>query len=307
VLGDSTKREGREDGDQPPVQGHVTGLRGGVVACACVGVSAWAAAPALADGTSSNYPGSVLHVTTAAPPSSQFSMTIVATGTNAQQYSPADGSPLTGPYELYLFQVDPTVGPPCSTSEDDEQVLSTGGHGVTAISRPNLSEGASGPFTIEVPASVPGTISPDYSGPLLICAYTTYGGPFDTAAWASTTVTVTPAPAVGVGGNTGGGESGTGGGASHRPPAVIVRPTVTRSGQRLLCTSGSWSGRPRSYRYRWLVLHRPGVVLHRPGVAGRARELAVTAAVRGRKVECSVTAINRGGSTTATSRPIRVS
>ena len=261
------------------------GLRG-VFLCTCLGVLAWAADPALADGTASDYPGSVLHVTTAAPPSSQFSMTIVATGTNAQQYSPVDGTPLTAPYELYLFQVDPTVGPACATSEEDELVLSTGGSGVTAISRPDLSERPSGPFTIDVPASVPGTISPDYSGPLLICAYTTYGGIFTTAAWASATVMVTPASSSSPG--------------THLRPAVIVRPSVARSGRRLLCTSGSWSGRPRSYRYRWSVLHRPGT-------AGRARSLAVTSALRGRKVQCSVTATSRAGSATASSRPFRVS
>ena len=267
------------------------GWRVVVAVCVGTGVSACVAGSAMADGTSSDYPGSVLHVTTAAPPSSQFSMTIVATGTNAQQYSPVDGTPLTGPYELYLFEVDQTVGPPCPTSESDEQVLSTGGQGVTAISRPNLSEGASGPFTIEVPASVPGTISPDYSGPLLICAYTTYGGIFNTAAWASTTVTVTPAS---------GSNPGPVGGSPQRRPAVIVRPSVTDRGGWLYCASGSWSGRPRSFRYLWRVFHGSRV-------ADQDHDLlAVTRRLLGRKVECSVTATNPKGSATATSQPFRV-
>jgi hypothetical protein len=298
VLGDRKQREGHQDGHQPGVQSHVTGLRG-IAACGCAGLLAWAAGPALGDGTSSDYPGSVLHVTTAAPPSSQFSMTIVATGTNAQQYSPVDGTLLTAPYELYLFQVDPRVGSSCAASEEDELTLSVGGHGVTAISRPNLAESASGPFKIGVPASVPGSISPDYSGPLLICAYTTYGGLFDTAASASTTVMVTPASNSNpgpVGGSTGGGGSHQG---TRLRPAVIVRPSVARSGQRLLCSSGSWSGRPREYRYRWIVFRRRGV-------AGKTRALVVTGAIRGRKVECSVTATSPAGSTTASSRPFRV-
>src|SRR5262249_50959223 len=125
-----------------------------------------------------------------------------------------------------------------------------------------LDEGASGPFTISTPV-----ILNNGTGHLLVCAYSVYGDS-DDAAWASTEVTIGPA----------GGWPGAGG-----KPAVVGRPRVSRSGGRLLCSRGTWSQRPTSYRYRWIVLHKAGT-------AGRGSMLVVSRRLRGRSVECSVTA-----------------
>ena len=74
---------------------------------------------------------------------------------------------------------------------------------------------------------------------------------------------------------------------------------MTLSGGRLRCSPGTWTGNPTSYRYRWLVLHKAGV-------AGRQTSLALTRSLRGHAVECSVTATNEAGSTTATSPTLKI-
>lgn len=99
---------------------------------------------------------------------------------------------------------------------------------------------------------------------MLFCAYTLSSTDVllhDDVAWASDQVTITA-------------------NASPRP-SVIVRPRVPRSGARLRCSPGAWSGSPALYQYRW-------VVVHATGVAGRRASLAVTRRLRGHAVECSV-------------------
>jgi hypothetical protein len=83
-------------------------------------------------------------------------------------------------------------------------------------------------------------------------------------------------------------------------PAVKRRPRVTRARGRLLCSQGSWSQSPTTYRYRWLVLHKAGT-------AAQGSSLTLSQTLRERTIECSVTAENSLGSATATSLPFRVS
>ena len=244
---------------------------GGILACLCAlalcGL-ALEARPALADGTDPNYPGSVLHVTTSGTPVVGSELTITATGSNAPQEP--FGMPY-GMYDLELFAVDHTLLPvDCSQSFETEDTIYTNNpQAVNFLTFGGLNEGVSGPFTIQLP--VPATNAGDW----LVCAYSVFI--IDDAAWASTEVKIT----------------------ANAKPAATVLPRISRSGSRLRCSPGIWSGSPTSYAYRWLVVHKAGV-------AGRRSSLSVTHALRGRAVECSVTATNSVGSTTATGLPFKV-
>jgi hypothetical protein len=72
-----------------------------------------------------------------------------------------------------------------------------------------------------------------------------------------------------------------------------------RSGKKLVCQRGSWSNNPSRYSYGWLVNGK-----RKRGARGRT--LGVTRKLRGRKVQCRVTAYNAAGATTARSRGLRV-
>jgi hypothetical protein len=212
------------------------------------------------------YPGSVLHVTTTGPLVANKPLTIVATGTNAPFGTPID-------YGLKLILIDPTILPgPCQQSFNTEDTTwENNPQAGRLLTFESLNEGLSGPFTISLP------ITPGGSGPLLICAYTVLVT--DDAAWASTQVTIA---------------------AAAVRPTVAKRPRVTRSGDRLTCSRGRWSGNPTSYAYEWLVVHRAGA-------AGRRSGLTVTSRLRGRTVQCAVTVRNSAGSATATSPPFKIS
>jgi len=260
-----------------------------VVACACVGVLAWAAAPALADGTSADYPGSIVHVTTTGQQVIGNTLTIIATGSNAPTTDPVTGEPSTFDFGVQFIIVNQSIiSLPCYPDYSSELNL-TFGRGAQILTPTAIPEvpqsGAFQPVQYQIPLNG----SP---GRALICAYTVVGltGAFtaDDAAWASTEIDVQPRP---------GSVTGQGGGGGK--PADISRPSVRRSGRRLQCTRGSWSGHPTSYRYRWTVVHATGV-------AGVQSSLAVTSALRGHQVECSVTARSAKGARTATSHPFRV-
>jgi hypothetical protein len=87
--------------------------------------------------------------------------------------------------------------------------------------------------------------------------------------------------------------------ATPASPVSVRAPGLTRSGNRLVCSPGSWSGDPTGYSFRWLVDGAP-----KPGARGR--RLRVAPRLRGRKVQCGVTAANAGGSGTALSRALRI-
>ena len=243
----------------------------------CVCALGLTAGPALADaggtnpfggGTDPLYPGSVLNVSAAV--TGQL-MTITATGTNALT------SELAQPqYGLWLFTYDPQLLPiSCPQALSTmENIVGVNTQVASQLNYQQFNEGYFGPFSISVPVSVHGT------GPLATCAYTSLL--LDDAAWASAEVTLS-------GSNP----------PSPSKPSVTKRPHVTLSGGRLRCSPGTWTGNPTSYRYRWLVLHKAGV-------AGRQTSLALTRSLRGHAVECSVTATNEAGSTTATSPTLKI-
>jgi hypothetical protein len=116
-------------------------------------------------------------------------------------------------------------------------------------------------------------------GQLLLCAYTDDGAG-DTLATASALLDVqTAKPAA--------------------KPGNRVRPRVTRSGAKLSCSRGVWSGAPRSWSYAWLVSGE-----HKAVAAGQ--KLAVSRKLKGHKVQCRVTARNSAGAGTALSPPFAV-
>ena len=132
--------------------------------------------------------------------------------------------------------------------------------------------------------SMPVAYTPGLARRFLICGYTDDAAT-TTLATASLALTV---EAV----------AGSGPGPAAKPVSV-KRPRVRRSGRKLVCQRGSWSNSPSRYSYRWLVngKRKPGA--HR-------RTLRITSKLRGRKVQCRVTASNAAGATTALSRPLRI-
>jgi hypothetical protein len=140
------------------------------------------------------------------------------------------------------------------------------------------AEDAAGNFSMPV-AYTPGT-----PGRFLICGYS------DDAA-ASTLASASLALSV---------EASSGAGPNPAAePASVKRPRVRRSGKKLVCQRGSWSNNPSRYSYGWLVNGK-----RKRGARGRT--LGVTGKLRGRKVQCRVTAHNAAGATTAISRRLRI-
>lgn len=141
--------------------------------------------------------------------------------------------------------------------------------------------------------SMPIGYTPRTPGRFLICGYTNDGATA-TLTTAALTVDVqgaaTPAPAPSS--------------ASQPPqrvdrPANVKQPRVTRSGRELICNRGRWSNGPSRYSYRWLVNSKT-----KKGASGR--KLGITRKLRGRRVQCTVTASNAAGETRVASRPYRV-
>jgi hypothetical protein len=81
-------------------------------------------------------------------------------------------------------------------------------------------------------------------------------------------------------------------------PVDVRPPTVTRQGQALTCTRGTWRF-ATSYSYSWIV---------DGGTRKGARNphLAVTKGLKGQTVACKVTASNATGTTTSSSAPFHV-
>lgn len=263
-------------------------MRGGAIACTCALVLG--GGQALADAGHPAFPGSELRIAVRGPVAQGTPFTIVASGTNVQN------TQVGGQYELNVFVQNPREISSCGAdygAEQDHWTSSPAGVDFVTGAR-IVREGSGGPFNIEIPVLL------HFHGPALICAYTIYVGLGDDAASAFTQITVKPRSGSATGTSTRP-AAGTkaGGRATDGRPGDIAPPTVTRVGRRLLCTPGSWSGKPRSYRYRW-------VVVHTSGTAGVGGTLQVTAGMHRRQVRCSVTATNSRGGTTATSPPFTV-
>jgi hypothetical protein len=250
------------------------GLRGIVAACVCAGVVAWAAGPALADdGTNPSYPGSTLHITVNQVAATEAIVT--ATGTNVPLM--LEGQPTLNDFQLQLFEDNETLLPfPCYQDYGDELNTAVNNDlAVRFLTQGTASEGDGGPFTISLPVPLYAT------GPLRFCVYNSDNFT-DTTAWSTADITVASASQ-----------------GANAKPVALSRPRVRRSGRLLRCSPGRWSGSPASYKYRWAVVHRAGV-------AGRNAGLAVTRELHDHNVECSVSARNSAGSTTATSPPFKV-
>ena len=202
----------------------------------------------------------------------------------------ANPPPVEYPYMVWLSAVvlRPSAVPTCPESKGAANQLATGTGGaiLTIAQREEVDE--LGLF------SVPIGLTPLAPGPLLICAYS-YNEVGFTLALASLTLDVTssapappPAPAA---------PATPAAPAAPAVPANVTPPRVSRSGRRLVCSPGTWSNDPSGYAYRWLVDGKPGT---------RGRTLRVTRKLRGRRVQCSVTASNAGGGATAVSAKLRV-
>jgi hypothetical protein len=125
--------------------------------------------------------------------------------------------------------------------------------------------------------------TPTSPGQLLLCAYTDDGAG-DTLATASAILNV---------------QAAGGGGGKAAKPANRVRPRVTRSGGKLSCSRGVWSGSPRSWSYAWLISGQHKTV-------GAGPKLTVFRKLEGHNVQCRVTARNSAGAGTALSRTFAV-
>lgn len=193
----------------------------------------------------------------------------------AQSSLTLEGQATLDDFQVQLFEENEKLLPfPCYQDEgDEENTWADNDLAIRDLTQGTVSAGNGGPFTVTLPVPLYST------GPVLFCAYTTDEF-VDTVSWSTGQITVTGASTTGA------------------KPANTKLPGVTRSDRRLECTRGSWSGHPTSYRYRW-------VVLHKAGVSGRQHGLGVTGAMRGHRIECSVTATNSAGSATATSLPFK--
>jgi hypothetical protein len=188
------------------------------------------------------------------------------------QATGANPPPAEYPYMVWLSVVllRPSAVPTCPAGSGEANQLATGTGGAILTIAQREDVDAAGRF------SVPVGFTPIVTGPLLVCAYS-YNEVGATLALASLTVNVAA--------------------AAPAAPANVKAPRVTRLGNRLVCRAGSWSNDPSSYAYGWLVDGESGA---------RDRTLRVTRRLRGRSVQCSVTASNAGGSATAVSRRLRI-
>ena len=81
-------------------------------------------------------------------------------------------------------------------------------------------------------------------------------------------------------------------------PALVRRPRVRQRGSALACDGGKWRARPAAkLSYAWLA---NGTKL--AGATGK--RLAIKPALRGKRLACRVTAVNRIGRSTATARAV---
>jgi hypothetical protein len=261
-------------GDVAPSRSHrllVATLLAGVLAT-LIGLGA-TAHRARADGTDPAYPGSSVHVKVTGPRQQGKTLTIVATGTNAP-----DSLPVHISYGLEVILVDPSIlKGPCRVSYEAELTdIDNNPKGGRLLTFDQLNEGDDGAFQI------PLRFTPGGFGPLLVCVYSMYIT--DDAAYGSTEVQIAPPKGHGHGG---------------AKPHNTGRPRIERSGARLTCTRGRWTGHPTSYRYRWRV-GSGGFT------AGRGAHMSIPGKLHGRTIACQVTASNAAGHASRTSKPFKV-
>jgi hypothetical protein len=233
-----------------------------------LGLIAFVVVVAPAGATGPVYPGETLTLTQGAPAVVGLETGFVAAG----QQADFEDYPLG--FDFAAFVKDASVDPACSPSFTEEQADALSDPTEQQVTAPTLFQGTDATFTI------PFKLNFARAGTFLLCGYSEYLD--DTAAATSVTVTVTnpvpPPPAK---------------------PANTTPPSITRSGARLTCRAGGWSGAPTHYGYAWFVSGRGQV-------GGHAQTLRVARGLRGRRVQCGVTASNAGGTATARSKRYRV-
>ncbi len=215
------------------------------------------------------------------PPAAAGTFTLTLTGPPAP---PQVGQPMvlqaTGtmppedvafPYFMIVAAISRSVLPTCPAGYwDGVQIANSTGGGVIDLSRAIRAD-PTGAW------SNPIGLTPWLPGSYNICAYVGDGA--DTTLAGATYALDVPAPAV--------------------RPINAGLPRVLRTGATATCQPGRWSGAPTRYAYAWLVDGVP-----RRGAAGRT--LRVGRALAGHALRCRVTATNRAGTATATSRAVRV-
>jgi hypothetical protein len=227
------------------------------------------AAPASATGAS--YPGETLSLAQSGPAVVGQADTFVASGQSPDEE--------IGGYALNVFQKDPHVDSTCAPSYLEEETthiteIATERWPVVGLFLGQSTTTFSEPFKIV----------PEQAGPMLLCGYLDWTT--DTAAAAAPlTVEVAAAPAS-AGGSKAGGPA---------KPTDTQKPRVMRSGGKLTCNPGTWSGDP-TFTYSWLLNGQ-----RQKGDHGRT--LGVSHKLHGHKVQCSVTASNAAGKDTAVSSP----
>jgi len=226
------------------------------------------AAPA---GATGSYPGETLSIAQSGPAVVGTAATFVATGQDL------DAEGYAGGFNLDVFRKDPRVDSTCAPTylgERDTWITEAGRGELPIVN--GAWEGAS-----TAPFSLPFKAVFDQPGPVLLCAYSEWGS--DTAAAAELRFDV----------------QASGGSPAAKPPANVSRPRLSRSGNRLACSTGTWTNAPTRFAYRWLVDGRARA----NAVASR---LTVVPGLRGHRVRCAVTASNAAGRTTALSLPLEV-
>jgi uncharacterized membrane protein (UPF0127 family) len=155
-----------------------------VVAGVCAGAVAWAATPALADGTFPNWPGNVLHVTATGPLTPGSLLTLTATGVNN-----LEGLQTVINFGVQMYLVSGRLGVPCQHTNGEElNVFYNNPGSVSRVTLANnaLNTGQSGPFRVSTFVTLN-----NGTGALLVCAFTQFGG-LDDVDWASTEVNIEP-------------------------------------------------------------------------------------------------------------------
>lgn len=264
------------------------------LAAALIGVALLLAAiaPASANATGS-YPGETLSLTETSPAVVGVAVNFQASGAQTDVESYAGG------FSLEVFYKPTSVDPSCAPSFVGENNawggdLANEFHPVVGLWQ-----------EMGMSFSVPFKIVFEKPGTMLICAYSEWVT--DTAAAAQLTVAVTAASGSNStpGSNPAANPSPTAtpNTTSNSGPAVrpanMGKPHVTRSGRKLTCHPGTWADSPTGYSYGWLLSgHRLS--------GDRSATLGVIHKLRGHSVQCSVTASNAAGHTTAVSSPFRV-
>jgi hypothetical protein len=258
-------------------------LRPALLATSAGIVLALAAIDPASAGATGSYPGETLSLKQTGPAAAGTVSNFEAFG----QQTDVESDP--GGFDLQVFDKPTSVDPTCGAEYDQEN--NTWGSDLANEFHPVVGDWQGAGTTF----SVPFKISFEKPGPELICAYSTWA--YDTAAAAQLTVEVaagsSPSPAQNPA------PTAVSNPGPSSVPADTTKPRVTRSGGKLTCSHGTWTGSPSSYAFGWLLNgHRQN--------GDHARTLEVSPRLRGHSVQCSVTASNAGGHTSAVSSPYHV-